>query len=144
MCIYSSSYHKSVLSVPYDRTTPRYHNHDAGGRCALTYYISASDLSRFSEWQLCCLFSAVHLVNERQRSRIKGSHHTPPTHILHQYPIFTHENCLNHDLCSIVFFWFGYTGMGLLRGAAERKKLVAAAALIEIESLPFVEKSSVS
>jgi hypothetical protein len=39
---------------------------------------------------------------------------------------------------------FGYTGMGLLRGAAERKKLVAAAALIEIESLPFVEKSSVS
>lgn len=30
--------------------------------------------------------------------------------------------------------------MGLLRGAAERKKLVAAAALIEIESLPFVEK----
>lgn len=34
--------------------------------------------------------------------------------------------------------------MGLLRGAAERKKLVAAAALIEIESLPFVEKSSVS
>lgn len=30
--------------------------------------------------------------------------------------------------------------MGLLRGAAEREKLVVAAALIEIDVLPFVEK----
>lgn len=73
--------------------------HDADGRCALTYYISASDLSRFSEWQLCCLFSAVHLVNERKRSR--GVTHTT---LSGTHSILTHENCLKHDLCSIVPF----------------------------------------
>lgn len=51
---------------------------------------------------------------------------------------------LNHDLCSIVYFSSSFDSVtlawGLLRGAAEREKLVAAAALIEIKFLPFVEK----
>jgi hypothetical protein len=90
------------------------------------------------------VFGITFRERARRQEKCQGvSPHHPLTYYFST--IFTHGgNRLNHDLCSIVFFFPHYSirlhWRGSSPGSSGAQKLVAAAALIEIESLPFVEK----